>query len=114
VYDHVVAPAVRSVTVSPPSAILKPGDTQGFVANVDADAGVARTVTWSSSNTAIATVAATGVVTAVSPGAATITATRTANTSVSGAAALTVRYADSGDDQHSEHHACRRAGCADS
>jgi hypothetical protein len=87
----VVAPAVRSVTVSPTSAILKPGDTQGFVANVDADAGVARTVTWSSSNTAVATVNATGVVTAVTPGAATITATSTANTTVSGAAALTVR-----------------------
>ena len=35
---------------------MNPGDTQGFVANVDADAGVARTVTWTSSNTAVVTV----------------------------------------------------------
>jgi hypothetical protein len=87
----VTAPAVRSVTVSPQNAILTPGQTQAFVANVDADAGVARTVTWSSSNNAVATVTTAGVVTAVAAGAATITATSTAATSVSGAAAITVR-----------------------
>ena len=87
----VTAPAVRSVTVSPPNAIMKPGDTQGFVANVDADAGVARTVTWTSSSETIATVTTAGVVTAVSPGAVTITATSTADASVAGAAAVTVR-----------------------
>ena len=87
----VTAPAVRNVTVSPSSAIMKPGDTQGFVANVDADPGVARTVTWASTNTAVATVTAAGVVTAVAPGATTITATSTVNTTVSGAASVTVR-----------------------
>jgi hypothetical protein len=87
----VTAPAVRSVVVSPQNAIMKPGDEQAFVANVDADPGVARTVTWASSNNAVATVTAAGVVTAVAPGAATITATSTASTSVSGAAAITVR-----------------------
>jgi hypothetical protein len=87
----VTAPGVRNVTVSPANSILKPGETQGFVANVDADAGVARTVTWTSSTPSVATVTAAGVVTAVSPGATTITATSTANTSVSGAASVTVR-----------------------
>lgn len=87
----VTAPAVRSVTVSPPNAIMKPGDQQGFVANVDADAGVARTVNWTSSNQAVATVTAAGVVTAVTPGAVTITATSTVDATVSGAAAITVR-----------------------
>jgi hypothetical protein len=87
----VVAPAVRSVTVSPSAVTMNPGGTQGFVANVDADAGVARTVTWSSSNTAVVTVTAAGVATAVTPGAATITATSTANTAVAGAASITVR-----------------------
>ena len=87
----VTAPAVRNVTVSPQNAIMKPGDSQAFVANVDADPGVARTVTWTSSSNAVATVDAAGVVTAVAPGAATITATSTANPSVSGAAAITVR-----------------------
>jgi hypothetical protein len=87
----VTAPSVRSVVVSPENAILVPGETRAFVANVDADVGVARTVTWSSSNQAVATVTAAGVVTAVTPGAATIIATSTANTAVTGAAAITVR-----------------------
>jgi hypothetical protein len=86
-----VSSAVRNVTVSPPNAVLLPGGSLGFVANVDADAGVARTVTWSSSNTAVATVTAAGVVTAVAPGSATITATSTVATTVSGAAVVTVR-----------------------
>jgi Bacterial Ig-like domain (group 2) len=87
----VVALAVHSVTVSPSFVTLNPGGTQGFVANVDADPGVARTVTWTSSDAAVATVTAAGVATAVAPGAATITATSTANTSVAGAASVTVR-----------------------
>ena len=88
----VTAPAVRSVTVSPSAVTMNPGGTQGFVANVDADAGVARTVNWTSSNTNVVSVNATsGVATAVAPGAATITATSTANTAVAGAASVTVR-----------------------
>src|SRR5688572_3173260 len=86
-----VSSAVRNVTVSPPNAVLLPGGSLGFVANVDADAGVARTVTWSSSNTAVATVTSAGVVTAVTPGSATITATSTVATTVSGSAVVTVR-----------------------
>jgi hypothetical protein len=82
---------VRSVTVSPSSATLNPTQTLQLVANVDADPGVARTVTWASSNTAVATVTNAGVVTAVAAGAASITATSTANTGVSGAMALTVQ-----------------------
>ena len=87
-----VSSAVRSVTVSPPTAVLIPGGTLGFVANVDRDAGVAGTVTWSSSNTAVATVnASTGVVTAVAVGSATITAAATAAPTVTGSAVVTVR-----------------------
>ena len=74
-----VAASVRSVTVSPPNAVIKPGETVALVANVDADAGIARTVTWTSTNTAVATVSTTGVVTGVTPGAATITAAATAS-----------------------------------
>lgn len=87
----VVAPAVRSVVVSPNAVTMNPGGTQGFVANVDADAGVARTVTWSSSNTAAVTITAAGVATAVAPGVATITAASTVSPSVVGAASVTVR-----------------------
>lgn len=87
----VTAPAVRNVTVSPQAVTMNPGGTQGFVANVDADAGVARTVTWTSSNTAVVTITSAGVATAVAPGAATITATSTANTAVAGVASVNVR-----------------------
>jgi hypothetical protein len=86
-----VSSAVRNVTVSPPNAVLLPGGTLGFVANVDADAGVARTVTWTSSNTAVATITAAGVVTAVTPGSATITAASTVAPTVTGSAVVTVR-----------------------
>ena len=86
-----VSSAVRNVTVSPANAVLLPGGTLGFVANVDADAGVARTVNWSSSNTAVATVTSAGVVTAVTPGSATITAASTVAPTVTGSAVVTVR-----------------------
>lgn len=87
----VTAPAVQSVTVAPAAVTMNPGGTQGFVANVQADAGVAQTVTWASSNQAVVTITAAGVATAVAPGAATITATSTANPAVAGAASVTVR-----------------------
>jgi hypothetical protein len=92
----VTAPAVRSVTVTPANAILNAGQspaaTQGFIANVDADAGVARTVTWTSSNPAVATInATTGLATAVGVGSTTITAASTVAASVTGAALLQVR-----------------------
>jgi hypothetical protein len=88
-----VDPGVRSVTVQPPSAILAPGQTLQAVANVDANAGVARTVTWATSAAAVATVSATGIITAVAPGSATITAASTVAPSVVGAIAITVRAA---------------------
>jgi hypothetical protein len=82
---------VHSVTVSPSSANLAIGDKFTFAASVDADQGVTdRTVTWSSSNTAVATVGTDGTVTAVGAGTASIKATSHADATVSGAAAVTV------------------------
>src|SRR3954469_952482 len=83
---------VHSVTVSPSSLPnLKVGDKVTLAASVDADAGVSdRTVTWSSSNTAVATVDASGLVTAVAGGNATIVAKSKADPNVSGAAVVTV------------------------
>ena len=69
---------VGTVTVAPPSASFRVGATATFGATVkDANGTVVtnRVVTWTSSNTAIATVSAAGVVTGVTPGTATITAT---------------------------------------
>ena len=82
---------VNSVTVAPSNHILKVGEFIQAGATVDAAPGVARTVTWTSSATAIATVDNTGKVTAVSNGSATITAASTADPSVTGTLALTVR-----------------------
>lgn len=82
---------VRQVRVSPDNAIVPVGNTLQLVANVDADAGVARTVTWSTSNAAVASVSTSGVVTGVAPGAVTISAASTVDPTVTGASAITVR-----------------------
>jgi uncharacterized protein YjdB len=74
-----VVPAVASVTVAPETATLAPGGTRQLAAATK-DAGgnalTGRAVSWTSSNTAVATVdAAGGVVTAHAEGTAGIIAT---------------------------------------
>ena len=64
---------VKSVTVSPSSAVVPQGATQQLTATVNPSTTGA-TVTWSSSNSAIASVSAAGLVTGVNPGSATISA----------------------------------------
>ncbi len=66
---------VTGVTVNPTSANLLINATQQLTATVAPANASNQTVTWSSSNNAVATVSATGLVTAVSPGTATITVT---------------------------------------
>ena len=82
---------VQKVEVSPSNYILKVGEFVQATANVTRNAGVAGTVTWASSATAIATVDATGKITAVSNGSAVITAASTVDPSITGSMALTVR-----------------------
>jgi uncharacterized protein YjdB len=86
-----VGPApVASVTVTPPTASVTVGQTATFQAQtLDADGGVltGRTISWTSSSTAVATVSQTGVVTGVGVGTATITATSEGK---SGTATVTV------------------------
>lgn len=85
------APAVKSITVTPDGASIQVGGTINMTAAVNADPGVATTVTWSSSdNTKATVVAGTGVVTGVAPGAVGIKATSTVNPAVQGSATLTV------------------------
>jgi len=82
---------VHSVTVTPTVANLGLGDKISLAASVDADAGVTnRTVTWTSSNTAIASVDASGLVTAVAAGTTTIVAKSVADPAVQGSALITV------------------------
>ncbi|MEJ2358665.1 MAG: Ig-like domain-containing protein, partial [Deinococcales bacterium] len=79
-------PSVPDVTISPTSVTLGIGGTQKLTANV--------AVTWSSSDTAIATVAADGTVTGVAVGTATVTATSTVDTSKSASVTVTVSGED--------------------
>ena len=84
---------VAAVTVSPQSASIVPGATQQMTATTkDASNNVlnGRTITWSSDNTAAATVDGNGLVTAVAAGAATINATSEGQT---GTSAITVTAA---------------------
>jgi hypothetical protein len=86
----VVAVPVASVVVSPASANISVGATTPLSATPKDSAGnvlPGRVVTWTSSNLAIATVSAAGLVTGVAAGAATITATSEGK---SGSAALSV------------------------
>src|SRR5439155_14995989 len=69
---------VATVDVTPPSASVQAGQTVQLTATPRDGNGTplsARTVTWSSSNTALATVSNSGLVSGVTPGTATITAT---------------------------------------
>lgn len=71
-------PSATAITVSPAAASLTTGGFQTLKATVVDQSGVAmsgQTVTWSSSNAAVAAVSSAGVVTGEGPGAATITAT---------------------------------------
>src|SRR5437762_926565 len=81
---------VASVTVSPASASVPAGQTVQLTATLkDANGNTltGRTVTWSSDNTAVATVSGSGLVSGVAGGAATITATSEGQ---SGSSAITV------------------------
>lgn len=85
------APVVTSVTVSPPTAML---ETAGATVQLQATARdgsgntvTGKSVTWSTSATAVATVSTSGLVTAVAPGSANITATVAG---VAGSAAVTI------------------------
>lgn len=85
------APVVATVEVSPPTAAPAVGQTVQLTATAKTAAGTAvagKTITWSSSAEAVASVSATGLVTAVTPGPATITATADG---VSGTATVTVK-----------------------
>jgi uncharacterized repeat protein (TIGR01451 family) len=72
---------LRSIKIVPVRTVLATGETKAFTANGKFANGVTTTitdqamVTWSSSNSAVATVSPQGGVTAVSPGTAQITAT---------------------------------------
>jgi hypothetical protein len=77
---------VKSVSVSPSSATVAAGATVQLTATASPP-GTATSFTWASSNTAVASVSSTGLVTGVAAGSATISASAGGK---SGAASITV------------------------
>ncbi|MEO6210820.1 MAG: Ig-like domain-containing protein, partial [Gemmatimonadaceae bacterium] len=85
----VIPPGVSSVRVSPTSAAIKVGETFHLQADaLDASGNVLpdRTVTWTSTNTDVARVDNTGLVTGAGAGATTITATSEGKSGTAGIA----------------------------
>lgn len=71
--------SVESVTLDKTSCELMPTETAQLIATVNPGYVANKNVVWTSSNTAVATVDANGLVTAVAAGSATITATSVAD-----------------------------------
>ena len=85
-------PTVDLVTVTPSSRTLDLNDTKTvqLSATVSGSNNPSQAVTWTSSNTSVATVSASGLVTAKAVGSATITATSTVDTTKSGTCSINV------------------------
>src|SRR5204863_431992 len=82
--------SVATVDLNPATATVQVGQTVQLTATPKDSNGNAlsgRTVTWTSSNTSVATVSTSGLVSGVTPGSATITATSEGK---SGTASVTV------------------------
>jgi O-glycosyl hydrolase/uncharacterized protein YjdB len=86
--------ATTGVTVSPTSAAVFATQTQQLTATVLPTNASNKLVTWSSSNTAIATVNSTGLVTGLAQGTATITA-RTVSGNFTATTAMTIKGQES-------------------
>jgi hypothetical protein len=81
---------VQSVTVSPAAVSLQVGESVELTATVSATGGASQAVSWSSSDSSVASVDSSGVVTGVAAGSATITATSVFDESRAGSAEVTV------------------------
>lgn len=82
---------VENVTLDKTEGVLTVGNTVTVTATVTPDTATNASVTWSSSDEAVATVDSEGKITAVAPGTATITATSDSNPDASAAYAVTVQ-----------------------
>jgi uncharacterized repeat protein (TIGR02543 family) len=87
---HILPIAVTGVTVAPTSTTITYGETAQLVEIVAPVDAYVQTVTWSSSNTNVATVNASGLVTSKSAGDATITAKSTSDQTKYGTTTVTV------------------------
>ena len=90
---------VKSVTISSRSENMDRGDTLTLTAAVSPSDATHKAVTWTSSDTSVATVDGTGKVTAISGGSATITATADGKMAT---CVVTVKAVNSGDDDDAD------------
>ena len=86
----IVATPAESITLNVTEVSLKVNGTTILTATVLPETATNKSVTWTSSNEAVATVDANGVVTAVAVGEAIITATTTDGTNLSASCKVTV------------------------
>ena len=82
---------VTGISLSSSSITLTEGATQKLTATVSPTTASNKSVTWSSSNTKVATVSADGLVTAVAAGSATITCTAKDGSGAKATCAVTVK-----------------------
>ncbi len=73
--DNEVSTSVQSIALSKKSITLTKGETEQLIATVLPAEEFDKTITWTSSDSSIATVDSKGLVTAIKPGKATITVT---------------------------------------
>jgi hypothetical protein len=88
-------PAATGITLDKTTASITAGDTCQLTATVGPSPAANQGVTWTSSDTAVATVNSTGLVKAVAPGSATVTATTT-DGGFTATCSVTVRSAGGG------------------
>ena len=87
---------VTGITLNTTTASLEVGKTTTLTATVEPSDATNKSVTWTSSDTSVATVAPDGTVTAVKAGAATITATAADGSGKSAACTVTVTGSSTG------------------
>ena len=81
---------ITDITLNKTTLVLNEGQTETITANVAPDDAYDKSLTWSSSNTSVATVDQAGKVTAVSKGTATITVTDKDGSAKSASCSVTV------------------------
>ena len=89
-YEEEMSKFAQSITMSQTTASVTEGEQLQLTATVLPEPAASQALTWTSSNTAVATVDANGLVSTIAPGTATITATTTDGTNLSATCALTV------------------------
>ncbi|MBR5477869.1 MAG: leucine-rich repeat protein [Bacteroidaceae bacterium] len=94
--------AVSGITLSASAVELNVNETYELTATVTPDDAIVKTISWSSSDNAIAVVDENGVVTAVTAGTATITATATDGSGVSSSCNVTVIEEQQGGDDEED------------